>query len=131
MKLILRATIAGALASLLLTTAALAHDYKIGDLSIDHPWIKRCGLSTAGICFDTGHLVVGRCRHKPELSKLTTAGIVRAHEDDVRDFLFFEERIDFFSEMIELLNTGCRNLVLLRLEFHDSILERWIDRLAL
>lgn len=40
MKLTLRATIAGALASLLLTTAALAQDYEIGALSIADPWIR-------------------------------------------------------------------------------------------
>jgi hypothetical protein len=50
MKLTLRATIAGALASLLLTTAVLAHDYEIGDLSIGHPWIRATpkGAQNAG-----------------------------------------------------------------------------------
>ncbi|MBX2805498.1 MAG: copper chaperone PCu(A)C [Hyphomicrobiales bacterium] len=50
MKLTLRATIAGALASLLLTTAVLAHDYKVGDLGIDHPWIRATpkGAKNAG-----------------------------------------------------------------------------------
>jgi hypothetical protein len=50
MKLTLRATIAGALASLLLTTAVFAHDYEIGDLSIGHPWIRATpkGAQNAG-----------------------------------------------------------------------------------
>jgi hypothetical protein len=50
MKLTLRATVAGALASLLLTTAVLAHDYKVGDLSIGHPWIRATpkGAQNAG-----------------------------------------------------------------------------------
>ncbi len=50
MKLTFRASIAGVLASLLLTTAVLAHGYKIGDLSIAHPWIRATpkGASNAG-----------------------------------------------------------------------------------
>ncbi len=45
--------LAGAVASVLLSGAALAHDFKAGDLRIDHPYATptRPGLKTGGVYF--------------------------------------------------------------------------------
>ena len=80
-----RAVMAAAVATVALTGAAVAHDYKAGTLQIDHPWSR---ATPGGASVAAGYLVVKNTGTAPDRLISATvpfAGRVEIHEMAMKD----------------------------------------------